>query len=635
MDPVMPLDIHPDDKRAGGPVLLPHTEKLFANLISNEFHMDYTRAVLMPMYNYGQNKNIWLRTMEERMRQCFEKFDELHEENPEPFVHWDAPLQPLGEINPVIALLVISKYFDIKVDIALCASQHFCWSFVLAANSEIIGPHQQLNHFTMGGRTYSNVEIDGRFARHTHCLAEVGARKNEGGQCCYTCGLWEGSPAPVEYCGDNKDMFVEVGGVTNGAAIGVGRFSMGSLCAACVIFMTCAECDKFICQSCFFKSPTGPQNPLMVSDVAGLRLLKVVCAQPGHGAECVDCIATRADLYFECEKCGRGYCLRCQNPTGRQVSTDLYGGSMRVYQNDLISEVPGVKLRGGRPTPFAENPLCRLAAFKPAKPQVPTARPPVTFTEHNLFEICIGCEKALCRKCVPSHAWEKGLEKRPNASKYRQCLESACGKFYCENCVNACANVCTKCKTWVCCRMCDLMNNTITGVPDALQGRWCGQPDCMDRSGVGKLGDLEGPWEDGWVPRHVLPRPTNQHEAALSRQEAQRLEIARLLALRMQRPTAAGLPVGQNQQGGNQPRHGSQQQQQQQPLPGFPPTPENLNQPAIAPLPRPPPATTSRPAGIPAGTTANPPTQQQPGANTSHNDEDRGKAESMDEDGDE
>jgi len=515
MDPVTPLDIHPDDEHAGGPKPLPHTSKLFANLITNEFHRDYTRLVMAPMYKYGAERTAWLREMAEKMDMCFEKFDELHTNTPEPFAYWDAPLEPLGDVNPVIALLVISRYFDIKIDIALCASQHFCWSFVLAADAADSTRHQH-NLFTVGGRAYRLAEAAGQFARHTHCIAEVGARRNEGGQCCHICGLWEGSPAPYEFCTHEENDCIEVGGVTSGSGIGTGRLSIGSLCAACCVFMTCAECGKFVCQSCFFRNPSAPQNPFMVSDTPGEKLVKVVCEKPGHGAECADCIATRTDLYFECDDCGRGYCLRCRNPSGRQVSTDLYGGYVDTYYNSENFDVPGARVKGGRSSLFVDNPLYRLEAFKPLTPQTPGSPTVVHFEETNLFEFCVGCDSGRCRRCIKVHAWKTdvGLEKRPTASKYRHCNESGCGKSYCEECVNICAKVCVNCNTWVLCRMCDLMGNIITGVPDALQENWCGEPGCMDSNEKAKLDDLKGPWEDGWVPEAGVPLPSEDTQIA-------------------------------------------------------------------------------------------------------------------------
>lgn len=77
---------------------------------------------------------------------------------------------------------------------------------------------------------------------HTHCVAEVGARKAEGGTVCQNCGLWEDELSPEKF--RQEGIVKEYAGIKWGSGIGDGRMAIGSCCTDCVREMTCAGCNR-------------------------------------------------------------------------------------------------------------------------------------------------------------------------------------------------------------------------------------------------------------------------------------------------------------------------------------------------------------------------------------------------------
>ncbi|KAF8251417.1 hypothetical protein K440DRAFT_670083 [Wilcoxina mikolae CBS 423.85] len=495
LEGIMPLTPHPDDAFAEPPTLVHQKSKLLANLMPKDFNISYVRRLLCPMFKYGQEKRLWLQDMENLLNGQYAEYEALHTENPESFPYWNAPLMPLGDINPVISLLALSRYMNIQLDFSLCAAQHFCWSYVVAGE-----PLSDLNQPAMfqvniGSNTFQLPqhvdEDDDRNVLHTHSLAEIGARIAEGGQCCHVCGLWEGAPSPFEYC--DGDEITDIGGIKTGNGIGEGRYSIGNLCIDCREMETCGECGKFVCHNCCFANPAAPQNPLMTFAPPEVQHLKFICDH--HGAECEECVSTTPQNYFECDECGLGLCLRCGPPFGLQITTDLYGGEMDFQtMNDFDADL---KLPYPKKSSFFRSRFCRLNAFKPRDLQDPgDMLGLLTLSEARQFEFCDGCDSAICIQCIARLQTHRPIFYRPNATLYTCCREG-CGSVFCESCENNFASKCkSSCGVYVC-DECD-WNLAFFCVPNQLEKEWCRTSGCMDKSRTGKLDDLRGPWEDNW-----------------------------------------------------------------------------------------------------------------------------------------
>jgi hypothetical protein len=129
-------------------------------------------------------------TMMDEM-QATGSYDDLHGATPDPFIKWDPANVPLGDINPIIALLGVARYLKITLDFAFCASMHFCWSFILADRAPMQLPFQPMNQnmfqVLMGGNhtVFQVPMLNYRTGRtlHTHTLAEIGDEKQRVGSC--------------------------------------------------------------------------------------------------------------------------------------------------------------------------------------------------------------------------------------------------------------------------------------------------------------------------------------------------------------------------------------------------------------------------------------------------------------------
>lgn len=99
------------------------------------------------------------------------------------------------------------------------------------------------------GRTYPlsmMVADDDQVDLHTHCVAEIGARREAGGTICQNCGLWEDELSPEDLQGEGA--MKEYAGIRWGTAIGLGRMALGDCCTDCVDEMTCAGCNRSLSQ---------------------------------------------------------------------------------------------------------------------------------------------------------------------------------------------------------------------------------------------------------------------------------------------------------------------------------------------------------------------------------------------------
>lgn len=176
---------------------------------------------------------------------------------------WNPPAFPLGDPHPLIQLLAIAKHRNIKVDVAYCANGVNCYSFLhgqpgwvgrdgvqvhtvianLINNDTGIGMTITTDSIVTGNIT----DIEGRGVAeellHTHCIAEVGGRKERGGGRCGNCGLYEDCLSPPQYREEGN--LSEIGGVRYGPAIGKGRTTVGSLCSYCVENQTCEGCNVY------------------------------------------------------------------------------------------------------------------------------------------------------------------------------------------------------------------------------------------------------------------------------------------------------------------------------------------------------------------------------------------------------
>lgn len=506
LDNVPAVPHHPDDAYVGVPSSLSVIPAVFANIIPRHFHQSYVRKLLVPMFKFGQEKVDWLHGMEQALDDQFLDFDtSTTEDNPEPFPYWQAELQPLGDIHPVLALLALVKFMGIKIDFSLCAAQHFCWSFILATTFDRsrINPNAAFQ-LVIGPNTYQLPLFlgPGDDFLHTHSLAEIGIRQGMGGTKCHHCNLWESAPAYDLYHDDydgppDLTPTMTIGGITTGASIGRGRYSIGSLCYDCRMMQTCTQCERFVCHNCVFSDPTGPTNPHVATDPTEIHHLRFTCEQ-GHGAECHDCTSIGSQMYFECDECATGRCLRCNNPTGLRTATDLYGGSMEVY--DASDPNDGdIKLPYCRKTALVLSRYAALSAFKPRTPQIPGSDGVVFLAESRMFEYCDACDSALCRECIASFRSKATplVYTRNFPTMYTRCSNN-CGRVYCPDCEEEFSYRCKACKTWVCCDDCEWETWYLGAAQDGLAGKWCPESGCMSKSKAGALGNLKGPWEDGW-----------------------------------------------------------------------------------------------------------------------------------------
>ena len=166
---------------------------------------------------------------------------------------------------------------------------------------------------------------------HTHSLAEVGARRTQGGQPCHVCGLWGGSASRDKFCDgdgddDDDDIAFKIGGRRTDPAIGEGRISVGNLCRECREMQACDGWQKFVCHNCLFADWNAYPSPYIAVDPSQVEHLRFVCS--AHGGECGDCMDASAGRYIKCEDCNNSFCLRCEPPSGAKLATDVYDGKL-------------------------------------------------------------------------------------------------------------------------------------------------------------------------------------------------------------------------------------------------------------------------------------------------------------------
>ena len=194
--------------------------------------MNFLAAIRMAMH--GQRK-AWLRS------------------NPRP-EYWNPSSEFLRDPHPLIALISFAKYRGIRLDIEYCVSREFCYSF-LYGRPEFVPANPPVGvqpmHLTVfNNATGEPTSVVGNIPHqplshrlHTHCVAEVGRRRDNGGGTCTNCGLWEDMPSPPAF--RESGPVTDIGGIRIGKPIGTGRIAIGSLCSNCVVNMTCESCNAY------------------------------------------------------------------------------------------------------------------------------------------------------------------------------------------------------------------------------------------------------------------------------------------------------------------------------------------------------------------------------------------------------
>lgn len=165
--------------------------------------------------------------------------------------HWHAPPFPLGEPHPVIELMAVAKHLSITLDIAFCASRQDCYSFIhgrpIWENINAPAPPLETDVTVVHEATGVSWPMrmlapsDDPIPLHTHCVAEIQARREARGTVCQNCGLWEDELSPVGFRPDG--IVEEYAGIKWGTGVGLGRTAIGYCCTDCVREMTCYGCN--------------------------------------------------------------------------------------------------------------------------------------------------------------------------------------------------------------------------------------------------------------------------------------------------------------------------------------------------------------------------------------------------------
>ncbi|TGZ84968.1 hypothetical protein EX30DRAFT_368089 [Ascodesmis nigricans] len=299
---------------------------LFANVIPMWFHLSYTSRLVTPQHLHGAKKlqyEIAVQTCLAHQQHFKERSESRSPADASASGHkWTPPFYPLGDPNPITALLAVAKFLHIQLDIRFCANGANCFSYVNAKYnppppdlSDIPGAPPASSFIVMNLATGNAYKVpqtlpSGEQLLHTHSLSELGARRFNGGRECGKCGLWEDAPAPALFCKGTE--IVEVAGVSTGPGIGEGRTTIGDVCGECVRGMTCQGCRKFLCPSCAFPDLTLPENPLMDQDHTDPEEVRWYCRNFTHGPFCTTCTTERLELFFNCDSCNTPpICLRC------------------------------------------------------------------------------------------------------------------------------------------------------------------------------------------------------------------------------------------------------------------------------------------------------------------------------------
>lgn len=505
----MPLSPHPDDALVQSAPTVPAKPKLLPNLLPREWLVNYLCPLLCPMFKRGAQRATWIQALRTTVLDQLNEYEARFGNAPDPFPYWNAPIVPLGDVNPIISLLAISRFLKVKLDFSFCTAREYCWSFLLGSFTDHMYLYDEPASYRVSVGSHSFVFPQPAGNRneilHTHSLAEVGARRMEGGQRCHVCGLWEDSASPHGFDesddsgdgggnsddDDGDDITFDIAGRRTGPGIGEGRISVGNLCQECRQMQTCDGCQKFVCHNCLFSDWNAEPNPCMIVDPSELEHLRFVCS--AHGGECVDCMDASAGRYFECEECDNSFCLRCEPPSGAKVTTDVYGGELAFVAAAANTAPPSATF--ARKTAYVRSRLCLLKPFKVTVNQSPDDLNGLkTLAEIHLFEICDGCDSAICFECI-SRFHPRGNESiRKNISVYARCSRG-CGRVFCSECEARTVFKCRFCDACVC-DLC-LWEHRAYGTP-GLGGDWCREPGCLEKSGLVDFRGLQGPWEDGW-----------------------------------------------------------------------------------------------------------------------------------------
>ncbi|CUS12529.1 unnamed protein product [Tuber aestivum] len=255
-DQLIPLRRHPNDLRIPGelPATLSNWRpkpNLFANLIPFEVHRDHTMALLAPqnLNNFGLGG--FLHANRHNISLQRDAFVRSH---PRPAL-WDPPQNSaLHDPHPLIALLSVAKFRNIELDISYCMNGRRCYSFLYSrptstgaiqvhpGDSPAVTIFDALSGIPTQFTPTYDILGEG-LGLHTHCAAEVGKRREDGGGACVNCGMWEDRLAEGEHRGTTPVR--NVGGVLTGDSIGIGRISVGNLCLECTTNMTCISCNAY------------------------------------------------------------------------------------------------------------------------------------------------------------------------------------------------------------------------------------------------------------------------------------------------------------------------------------------------------------------------------------------------------
>ena len=127
----MPLSPHPDDAPTQSVLFDLAKPKLLPNLLPREWLVNYLCPLLCPLFKRDPPRASWLLALRAIVLNQHREYEAGFGNEPDPFPYWDAPLVPLGDVNPIISLLAITRFLKIKLDFSLCAARECCWSFLL------------------------------------------------------------------------------------------------------------------------------------------------------------------------------------------------------------------------------------------------------------------------------------------------------------------------------------------------------------------------------------------------------------------------------------------------------------------------------------------------------------------------
>lgn len=208
-----------------------------------------------------------------------------------------------------------------------------------------------------------------------------------------------------------------------GPAIVEGRTSVGNLCRECREMQMCDGCQKSVCHNCLFPDWNVDPNPYMAVDPSELEHLRFVYS--AHGGECGYCMDASAGRYIQCDYKNL-YCLRCEPPLGTKLATDVYGGKLTFVA--VVADCTPPSTVYARKKAYVRSRLCVLQPFRIAANQSPDDFSGLkTLAEIRIFEICNGCDSAICFECISQYHPRGNQSIRENISVYA-CCSRGCGE---------------------------------------------------------------------------------------------------------------------------------------------------------------------------------------------------------------